>query len=102
MAGADDIHGAENDTSPFLMPAHHDTLDAGGDALPASLSAPFSFLAVYKPISRQVRIYPIGLDAPFDGPIDLNEAAAHSLLAELRAALGAPELASQLLGGRAP
>lgn len=102
MAGGTEIHGAGNDNSPVLAQAlsgpHRDALDAGGDASsPASLLCePFSFLAVYRPTSRAVRIYPIGVQPPFDAPMDLTEAQAHGLMAELRRALDAPALAEDL------
>lgn len=106
MAAPHEIHGTGNDTSPVraqaLPRACHDKLDAGGDpvALPASSFAePFSFLAVYRPRARSIRIYPIGVEPPFDVPVDLSEAQAHALCAELRRALDAPAVAEQLQNG---
>lgn len=100
MAGAHEIHGARDDTSPAPMPEHHGRLGAGDDGgpSPASLSLqPLSFLAIYRPQARGVRIYPIGADLPFDGPIDLSEAQAHALMAELRRAIDVPVHAAELV-----
>lgn len=105
MAGADAIHGARDDTSPALLPVHHGSLGAGDvSASSASLSPsladqPLSFLAIYRPQARGVRIYPIGTDLPFEGPIDLSEAQAHALMAELRRAIDVPAHAADLVRG---
>lgn len=99
MAGRATSMAGERQLPP--SPVRHGQPAAGDGSAPTDLSpAAFSFLAVYRPTSQQVRIYPIGLDAPFDGPIDLSEAAAHSLMAELRTALHTQDLAAQLLGAR--
>ena len=101
MAGGDAYHGAGDDTSPILLPERHGSLGAGDvPASPASLSdQPFSFLAIYRPQARGVRIYPIGTDLPFEGPIDLSEAQAHALMAELRRAIDVPVHAAELVRG---
>lgn len=106
MAGADAIHGARDDTSPALLPEHHGSLGAGdAPASSASFSPPspadqpLSFLAIYRPQARGVRIYPIGADLPFDGPIDLSEAQAQALMAELRRAIDVPACAAELVRG---
>lgn len=83
-------------------PVRHGQTVADDGSAPIDLSsAAFSFLAVYRPRSRSVRIYPIGVEPPFDAPVDLSEAQAHGLMAKLRLALDAPALAAQLLDGNA-
>lgn len=105
MVGPETSMAGERQLPP--SPVRHGQPAAGEGPAPVTglSSAAFSFLAVYRPRSQAIRIYPIGPNSdcapPFDAPVDLSEAQAHALCAELRRALDAPGLAEQLVrGGR--